>query len=145
MADIYQGDPRLFLTADGSKLNFVGGQPTMDRGLENLVLISLFTAPDWPGNDLFNDVNQRIGSDFEEIANQPITIQSLNAIQNAAERALQSPVFGTVTVEVNNPSGYRIDISILIEPPGFDARELLVTKNGINWTSQANDPAHRRA
>ena len=77
MTDIYQGDPRLFLDSDGSFLKFTGGQPVMDRGLENIVLISLFTRPGWPGNVLFQDENQKIGSDFLDIANQSITLRLL--------------------------------------------------------------------
>lgn len=140
----FEGDPRLILTVNGSTLKFVGGQPVMDRGLENLVLISLFTTPGWAGNTLFRDVNQKIGSNFEIAANQPITLQSLNDIRDAAEKALNDPVFGKVTVAVGNPNGYRVDVNIIIEPPGEDIQKLLVSKNGINWQSQIIDPAHRR-
>lgn len=144
MTDIYQGDPRIFIDENGAYLNFVGGQPTMDRGLENLAIISLFTRLGWAGNVLFDDTNQQIGSDFEEIANQPITFEMLNDLRNAAERALDNPAFGTVTATINNPSGHRLEITVLIEPPGQDVQMLLLTKNGLNWRSQALDPAYKR-
>lgn len=140
----FQGDPLLSLGVDGSKLTFVGGQPVMDRGLENLVLISLFTSQGWSGNDLFDDVNQKIGSDFLSSANQSITLDSLNDIKDAAEKALVDPIFGKVTVTVLNPNSYRIEVKIVIEPPGEDIQELLVSKNGINWQAQIVDPANRR-
>jgi hypothetical protein len=143
--DIYQGDPRLFLTADGARLQFTGGQPVLDRGLENLALISLFTRPGWCGNDLFDDPNQRIGSDFEEATNQPITLAALNDIRDAAEKAMDNPAFGRVTVDVQNPHSYRLNIVIRVEPPGQDIKLLLITKNGLNWTAQALDPAYLRA
>ena len=144
MTDIYQGDPRLFLNANGSFLKFTGGQPVLDRGLENLVLISLFTRPGWPGNVLFQDENQQLGSDFEEIANQPITLQMINDLRDAAERALDNPALGNVSVIIDNPSGHRLNITITIKPPGQDILMLLITKNGLNWVSQALDPAHLR-
>jgi hypothetical protein len=134
---IFDGDPRLFLNVDGSKLIFTGGQPAMDQGLENQALISLFSAPGWAGNDLFDDPAQQIGSDFEEAAKQTITVTSLNNIRNAALKALESDAFGNITVDVSNPTGFRIDVRILIEPPGSDVKELLLSKSGLNWQAQA--------
>ena len=140
----FEGDPKLTLDENGSELKFVGGQPVMDRGLENLALISLFTKPGWVGNDLFSDPEQKIGSNFEESANQPINVNALNDIRDAALKALTDPIFGNITVNVTNPNGYKIDVQIIIEPPGKDIQELLISKNGINWQSQAIDPAYRR-
>lgn len=144
MSNIFEGDPKLTLDENGSAMIFKGGQPVMDRGLENLALISLFTRPGWAGNIFFADPNQQIGSDFEEAANQPITLQALNDMQDAAEKALNNPAFGNVTVTIQNSNGYHIDIIIRIEPPGQDIVELLLSKNGLNWIAQANDPAHMR-
>lgn len=138
---ITQGDPRLILTASGSRLQFTGGQPLMDRGLENLALISLFTSPGWAGNLL---VKSAIGSDFEKTCNQPITRQALNDIRDAAERALQDPAFGRVTATVRNPTGYRLEINIRIEPPGENPQTIQLTRNGENWTYQATDPAYSK-
>lgn len=142
--DVFQGDPRLILDVDGSRLQFTGGQPLLDPGVENLALISLFTSRGWPGNDLFADPNQQIGSDFESAARQPITIQSLNDIRDAAEKALDNPAFGKITVDVSNPTGSRIDVKIVIEPPGADLMTLLLTKHSLNWQLQATSPAYRR-
>lgn len=137
---ILQGDPRLILGPSGSSLQFTGGQPLMDQGLENLALISLFTSQGWVGNLL---VKTPIGSDFEEKCNQPITRQSLNDIRNSAERALVNPAFGRVTVRVGNPSGYRLNIRIIIEPPGTNPQLLVLTRNGENWKFQASNPAYK--
>lgn len=137
MTSIFQGDPRLFLNEEGSRLIFTGGQPAMDAGLENLALISLFTAPGWAGNTLFDNPDQKIGSNFEEAARQPITLSALNNVRDAAEKALQSEAFGKVTVDVSNPVSQRINVRILIEPPGADIKVLLLTKNGLNWQAQA--------
>jgi phage gp46-like protein len=129
-------DPRLIMTSNGTRLQFVGGQPLMDDGLENLALISLFTSPGWCGNRL---LKMPIGSDFERTCNQPITRQSLNSIRNAAERALNTPVFGQVTVTVANPVGHRLEITARIERGG---RELRLTRNGQNWEFQSQQTGY---
>ncbi len=144
MTDYFQGDPKLFLGPDGSYLEFNGGQPVMDQGLENLVLISLFSGKGWVGNYLFNDPKQKIGSDFETAVNQTITLNSLNRVRLAAKQALNDPAFGNVEVSVSNPTGYRIDITIQIKPPGQNVKELLLTKNGLNWFFQITNPASMR-
>lgn len=125
-------DPRLILGPDGSRLQFTGGQPLLDHGLENLVLISLFTAQQWIGNRF---MATPVGSDFEETCNQPITRQSLNLIRQAAERALALTVLGKVTVVVTNPNGYRIDVQI---------GSVCLTRNNGNWSFQTTDPAYRK-
>lgn len=130
-------DPRLILTADGSHLQFVGGQPLMDDGLENLALICLFTSPGWCGNRF---IKSPIGSDFEAACNQPITRQALNDIRNAAERALAGPQFDRVTAIVTNPTGHRLNVSIAL---GRGAGLVLTRDNG-NWSYQAASPAHLR-
>lgn len=142
--DIFSGDPYLVIGLNGARLTYVGGQPRMDQGLENQALIALFTSEGWAGNYLFNDPNQQIGSDFIEAANQPITLQSLTDVEQAAVRALRSEAFGRVTVEANNPESDRINVRILIEPPGQDTQEIILSRNGINWQAQANNPAHEQ-
>lgn len=133
-----QGDPRLVLGPDGSRLQFDGGQPVMDRGLENMALIALFTAPGWCGNTLLTDP---IGSDFESAANQPITRTSINQVRNAAERALDYSEFGDVAVTVTNPNGYRLNVEILFRRTGGTLS--LLRDNGF-WFWQTTDPAYRK-
>ena len=133
-----QGDPRLILSADGSRLQFNGGQPILDRGFENLALISLFTSPGWCGNQLLDEA---IGSDFEQKCNQPITRASINQIRNSAERALANQSFGPVVVTVNNPQGYRLEINILIQRSNTSIN---LTRDGGAWYYQTTDPAYRK-
>lgn len=142
--DIFSGDSYLTLGPDGSRLTFIGGQPVMDQGLENQAIIALFTTPNWAGNVLFADPAQQIGSDFVEAANQPITLQSLTDVEQAAVRALQSPAFGRVTATATNPESDRLLVEILIEPPGQDSQTIILSRNGINWQAQALNPAHER-
>jgi hypothetical protein len=129
----YSGDPKIFIDENGADLVFTGGQPSMDEGVENKLQIALFTEQGWPGNILFDDPADRIGSDFLNAARQPITIQSFNNIRDAAKKALNES-FGDVTVEVTNPTSWNINV--LIRLPGSGLNVLLTTKNGINWQYQ---------
>lgn len=134
-------DPRIVMTADGSSLQFIGGQPLMDDGLENLVLISLFSGKTWCGDTL---IGQQIGSDFEEKCGQPVTRTSLNEIRNAAELALKNPLFGKVIVTVSNPQSYRLLVKIVIQPPGKTPLTLSLFRSGGAWYYQSVDPAYRK-
>jgi phage gp46-like protein len=146
--DRFQGDPRLILTANGATLRFKGGQPVMDRGWENYVLIALFTRRGWCGNVLFDNPSQKIGSDFEEAHEQAITLAALNDIREAAKRALadmeSDGLASRVEVETTNPSGAIIETRITVVSPSNEAGQLLITKNGLNWLAQAVDPAYLR-
>lgn len=143
MTDIFQGDPSIKMTPNGATLVFIGGQPVMDAGVENQALIALFTEKGWAGNHLL-PVKSQIGSDFERLARGAITLSRLALIEKTAEAALQADIFGTVTVEVSNPTSWQIDVKILIQPPGDTESVILLTGNGQNWVSQANNPAHVR-
>lgn len=138
MISRFQGDPRLVIGPDGSSLQFAGGQPLMDQGLENLAIISLFTAKGWCGNTF---MKSDIGSDFEALCNQPLTKSSLVLIKNAATLALGDVAFGSVAVQVANPTGNNLNITIQIEPPGGNPQEVSLQRNGGNWLSQALNPA----
>ncbi len=144
MTDIFQGDPLITLGPNGSRVHYTGGQPILDQGVENLAIISLFSKPDWVGNALISNPDQQIGADFVEAANQPITIQSLTDVEQSAVRALDSPVFGRVTATATNPESDRLNVRILIEPPGQDSATIILTRNGLNWQAQATNPAHAR-
>ena len=142
--DIFSGDPYLTLNENGSRLHYTGGQPVMDQGILNLVIIALFTRQGWAGNALIKDTDQQVGADFVEAANQPITLQSLTDVEQAAARALDNPAFGRVIVTATNPESDSIRVNILIEPPGQDSATIILTRNGLNWQAQAANPAHAR-
>ncbi len=137
--NIFDGDPKLFLDENGSRLEFKGGQPEMDQGFSNFINISLFTKKGWCGNTLFDNVDEQIGSDVEIEAEKPITLQSLNNLRDEVLKAVSSSAFGDteVNVEVINPSGYQRKILIEIKPPGQDIKQFIFTKNGLNWLGQA--------
>jgi phage gp46-like protein len=144
MNDIFSGDPKLILDNDGVYISFIGGQPIMDQGLENQALISLFTGHGWWGNSLIDNEDQKIGSDFESTAKGSITLEKLRDIEQAAEKALDSDIFGDIEAVVTNPVSTKIDMNTIIKSPGKDPDQLLLTKNGQNWINQAVDPAYRK-
>lgn len=143
----FQGDPAIKITEQGATMKFISGQPIMDQGLENYVIISLFTKKGWWGNVLFKDENQKIGSDFER-ERTIVDIQTINDVNDDADVALQ-PMKNTNLsskneITVTNPYTDQIWTDIKIYPPGRDVQELLFFKNGVNWISQAKYPAHER-
>jgi phage gp46-like protein len=148
----YEGDPKLTLGPDGSNLEYIGGQPVMDQGLENSALIDLFTESagidsnqnGWWGNLLTDNPDEKIGSDFvRTVQNQPITLAGLASIEQSAEKALTDDVYGNIESVVTNPEVNRINNKITIGPPGEDVQILLVTENAVNWKAQAEEPAHK--
>jgi len=146
--DRFQGDPRLVIGDDGSTISVDGGQPVMDQGLENVPMIDLFTSLGWWGNFLFADTAQHIGSDFEKVARKAVTLEGINNTEAAAKRATQHMIdeglASSVLVSARNPSGNKVDVGLLIQPPGKDLVALLATKHGSNWIAQLQDPANER-
>ena len=139
MIDRFQGDPKLYLDPGGSFLKFVSGQPEMDAGFNNQVLISLFTGVDWWGNDLITNTDEKIGSDFESVSRGSITLSKLNDIRQSANDAIDYHAFGDVEIEVKNPVNNQLNINIVISPPGRDSESLVLLRNGQNWINQANE------
>jgi phage gp46-like protein len=142
--DIFSGDPLMTLGLDGSALHFVGGQPIMDQGFENQVVIALFTEEGWEGNEFIPDPDKKVGSGFLAATRKPITLTSLSNTEKEAVLALKSPAFGRVTATASNPTSNSLRVEILIQPPGQDSKIIVLTRNGLNWQAQAFNPAHER-
>jgi len=145
----FQGDPAVSITEDGAKMKFINGQPVMDQGLENAVLISLFTKKGYWGNALITEESKKIGSDVEITALEPIvSIQSINNMTDAIDKALGWMVDTKLSQEneitVTNPTSNNLKATIKITPPGRDSQTLLFLKNGLNWIAQAQNPASER-
>ena len=143
------GDPAVKITEDGAKMKFINGQPVMDQGLENAVLISLFTKKGYWGNALITEESKKIGSDVEKTALEPIvSIQSINNMTDAIDKALgwmvDTKLSQEIEITVTNPSSNNLRASIKITPPGRDSQTLLFLKNGLNWIGQALNPASGR-
>ncbi len=139
MKDIYQGDPKLFIDAEGVDFNIPGEslQPEMEQGVENLTFISLLTDKGWPGNFYLTDNDQKIGSKFEETFKLPITLSNLEVMRKATIEALKNPIFGKIESTVTAPQNNRLKNVIEVAPPGGELFEIVLIKNGLNWLLQA--------
>jgi hypothetical protein len=148
--NIYNGDPRIFLTRQGAAFDWRGGQPIMDAGLENTALFLLLIRPGWAGNHLFDNQDYHVGLGGRYLAalEQPLTATSLDDAAQGAEQDLEPlKVWGLaadISATVTNPVGQEIHTRIEITPPDRDPVVLLGIKNGINWIWQVTDPAYRR-
>ena len=140
--DNFEGDPLMILNQDGVTLNFKDGQPTMDQGFENMAQISLLSAKGFWGNDLVNNPDQKIGSDYVEAVKLPITVTQLKNISSAAKNDLKNPAFGNVESVTKNLNGNSIRTENTIRPPGRDEETLITQRSGSNWFSQRDNPAH---
>ena len=141
----FQGEPAIEITERGANMTFKGGQPVMDQGLNNAVLISLFTAPGWWGNTLMES-GQKIGSRFYR-PRTLIDIQSVNEIRRDAEIALKWMTDTGLATRVTVEAGTRnehINTQVNIFPPGQGIQKFLFTNNGQKWVMQAVNPAHER-
>lgn len=145
----YAGDPAVTITPDGAKMKFINGQPVVDQGLENAVLISLFTRCGYWGNSFISEESKKIGSDVEvTVLELIVSIQSVNNMTDAIDRALKwmtdTKLSQNNEITVTNPSSNNLRATIKITPPGRDSQTLLFLKNGLNWIGQALNPAHTR-
>lgn len=143
----FAGDPALKITENGAFLQFIGGQPIMDQGLNNAVLISLFTKPGWWGNTLIPDPNKKVGSEYQKIRTV-IDVATVRDVSEAADEALRwmtdTGLVNNIEIQTVNPAGDQIRTAINFYPPGNDVQSFLFTKNGLSWIGQATNPAYKR-
>lgn len=152
MIDIYEGDPKIILGPNGSRFEYKGGQPVMDRGIENSISIDLGTKAKgrnrhqngWIGNHLLRDPEQRIGTDYQDtFENVPITLAGLATGEQAAKKALTNKIYGEITSEVTNPDTDKRINKILVNAPS-GAFEFFTETFSQLWQFQAIDPANER-
>src|SRR4030043_476291 len=110
MLNRYQGDPLLSIDENGYDIPFYGGQPVMDRGYINEILLSLFIRKGYILSKLIGAEGLE-GSGFLDACSMPLTISNINIIRQSIEKAITIP--GDVEVFVNNPSGSRLEILII--------------------------------
>jgi len=145
--DRTQGDPKIAMLDDGADLVFRGGQPVMDSGLENAVLISLFSGAEWFGN-AFAQPSARIESRFYPLTLKAITLSRLAELERAVKADLSSLVAQGIIAEpavrASNPSGERLVVEIKVSPPGAETETILLSRYGANWSVQTTHPANTR-
>ena len=144
----FQGDPRVVIDEDGAELEFQAGQPVMDRGIENAVLLSLFTASDWIGNTLAEKPAQKFGGKFLKSIKQPITASALADIRSAVLSDLKwmidTGLAAEIDAQVTNPESTNLKVLLVVKPPKSELEVFLLTNNGLLWVSQTIDPANER-
>lgn len=150
MNDIYEGDPKLINGRSGSRFEYKGGQPVMDRGIENSVAIDLGTKrvgvhshqKGWVGNH-FLPTEQRIGTDYQDtVENQPQTLAGLATIEQAAKTALSSKLYGDIEPVASNPQADTMINNIKVNSPA--GVFIIQTKFSQLWQFQALYPANER-
>ena len=147
MFNRFAGDPAVQITDNGASMTFKGGQPVMDQGIENAVLISLFTKPGYWGNALETEDSKKIGSNFEQIRTV-VDLDTITEITQDAEDALsalqESGLIEDIDVTITNPYTDQIYANIKIYPPGEDLYNFIFTNNGASWIGQKYYPANER-
>ena len=141
--DRTQGDIKLILGEDGVDIDLRGGQPIMDTGIGNAVILSLLTEGGWAPDGLL-EPTARFGGRFMAETRKPLQASRLAALQNAAiadlEWMMAEGVASNIQVIVRNPEHRRLEVAVMVWPPGQDAQVVLLSKYGQNWTSQELDP-----
>jgi len=138
---MYDGDVALRLTNDGGMIKYSNGQPILDAGgLENAVLISLFTREGWHGNALDeNFPEKQIQSDFESYLDGRPSSRALRYIEDSGRRALawlvDLGVAREVLVTATAPERNRVNIIIEVFKP--DQTDPTRFKYALNWTAGA--------
>lgn len=140
MSTRYSGDPLLSNNGNGITITFKGGQPALDPGIYNAVILSLFFKP-WFMNSVIEDALEHIGSDFTTyLINNAISVTTLNTARNIALKSLSwlisENIASEVDVRLRNPNGSVIQVLVLIKPPGKTIIAILATKYGLNWKIQ---------
>lgn len=136
----YYGDLLLSNTGDGITVTFKGGQPVLDSGIINSVILSLFFKS-WFMNAIIEDTLEHVGSEFTTyIINNAISVSTLNTARNIALKSLSwlisENIASEVDVRLRNPNGSVIQVLVLIKPPGKTVIAILATKYGLNWKIQ---------
>lgn len=134
-----QGDPKIYMLPNGIEIRYSGGNPVFDSGLENMILILLFTESGWPMNKVL-PLSEQIGSDYLAECRKPITVDQLRNIEIAATDALE-PIeeqkIGTISdLSVKMISGNQIFLSFLANPPGATPQEFRISGFARNWEIQ---------
>jgi hypothetical protein len=144
--DQWSGDPRITITPNGADFTYRSGQPVMDQGVGNQLVLALFTRKKdprtgfpWCGN-VFLQPRQRVGSDFLAVAEGVLTISTVTQdIPNAAKAALDDPIFAVKSVDVTNPVANYVKAQITV-----GVGDLTIKGNRDNWQAEYMNPASRR-
>ena len=133
---ITDGEPKLIPTPDGARLDFSGGQPLMEQGLENAVYLSLFVG-DWWGNATVPE-RDRQASRVQQVADRAtLSNRSRLDIEAAANEALGWMVNDGIAESVRTTAvlvGVQTaELTVTIEQPGASP---VILRYQVNWDKQ---------
>lgn len=148
----FEGQPYLVLTEQGAEIYWRAGQPVMDGGIENDIMMSIGcdSAGSFCGNPLLGKTQSTVlKSRFAAARLQPITETYASTCIQAIEYDLSwMKANGIVSrFDVNaaeDISGKLYFVIKVFSPSNEVAALLALTKNGENWRIQKTDPANRR-
>jgi len=135
------GDPYFF-----SKKIFYNGQPKMDRGLTNCVLISLFTEKGYVGDYYETVENRKVGNRGRMLAamKSEITVSALNDIRTSALADLSwmisKGLVSKIDINVTNPYGFIVQVDIKLSAPGGKESMIRLSNEQARWNAQQLDP-----
>lgn len=127
-----EGDPKLYFDGAISDLKNEGGQPVMDSGLENALLISAFTDPGYWGNSIAKS-GEEIGSGVGELLRSPLTSKTRLDIEESIKESLAWMIRDQVATKINVRaviSGSGV-LKVLIEVERKDEKSVYGYE--INW------------
>jgi len=148
MSNPYSGDILKIMTADGSTIQVQDGDALRDRGISNAVKYSVLVRDHFANIFAIND-NQVLESNFEELHDEPITVDNLLNIEDSARKSLEwmvndgsaSRIEADCTVD--NDGARHTEIRIF--PPGEgDPLEFKISKYSGNWEFQALNPSDEK-
>ena len=141
---VQSGDLRLIPSIDGARVDFSGGQPLMDQGLETAVYISLFGVDYW-GNALEEPGIQLQSRIPEIVARSTVSNRARLEIEQAATDSLAWMLTEGVAAGVQASAIITgvstVELTVTIEQPSAP-REVL--RYQINWQRQREITASGR-
>lgn len=144
----FDGEPRLCLVEGGTTWDVRGGQPVMDAGHENGVLISLLTKANWWGNYVLENKYRLPDSNFDNLMEGPIIRSTLIDSEKEVVRVLQylveQKVVSKITASIYLDSTGAPVANIEIHGIEGTIETFYLRKHGLNWIRQVTDPAHAR-
>jgi phage gp46-like protein len=131
----YDGDVKLYPSADGGDIAFEAGQPYMDAGLETAAYISLFTAVYW-GNAIAAEsekTSSQIETLFRRVLDNRARLDAIEYAKAALAWMKTDGVASEIAVDASIPQPNRLQLVVMItEPTGAET----TLKYALNWQAQ---------
>lgn len=132
---ITEGDVWLQHTDDGGDIEFIAGQPVMDRGFGTAVYISLFSG-DWWGNAI-SEQDEKLDSELKSLYERNLDNRTRLDAEEYARKSLEwmkrLGIAMDVKVEASLPAVGWLGLSITITQPEGTVTQM---RYQVNWSAQ---------